>query len=129
MGRCRYWFHLFLFHAATNPLYYTQYHNEDNFQINSVPRLETLTALQTMVTIFENNGLCAASLQETTCIVKPKSTVCTFERPDNRRKTSGAMLQLKMGYARLSATGSLTKTSIFDIARRFDVPLMYSTII
>lgn len=107
-----------------SPFYYTQYHtNEDNFQINSVPRLEeTLTALQTMVTIFENNKVMRRKFTGLLALSNPKHGLY-IERPDPTVEKHLSDVQLKMGYMQDYLQRLFDeKTSIFDIARRFDVP-------
>lgn len=107
-----------------SPFYYTQYHtNEDDFSINSVSRLEeTLEVLKQMVNIFENNKVIRRKFKGLLALSNPKHNLY-IERPDPTVAKNLSEVQLKMGFMQDYLQRLFDeKTSVFEIAQRFDVP-------
>jgi aminopeptidase-like protein len=107
-----------------SPFYYTQYHtNEDDLSINSVPRLEeTLSVLKNMVHIFEKNKVMKRKFKGLLALSNPKYNLY-IERPDPTVAKNLSEVQLKMGFMQDYLQRLFDeKTSVFDIAERFDVP-------
>jgi aminopeptidase-like protein len=107
-----------------SPFYYTQYHtNEDDFTINSVKRLEeTLQALQSITTILENNKVIRRKFKGLVALSNPKNDLY-IERPDPTVAKDLSEVQLKMGFMQDYLQRLFDeKTSVFEIAQRFDVP-------
>ncbi|MCS6809463.1 MAG: DUF4910 domain-containing protein, partial [Bacteroidota bacterium] len=107
-----------------SPFYYTEYHtSEDNLALNSIERLqETLTVLEKMVYIFENNRVMRRKFKGLLALSNPKYNLY-IERPDPTVAKDLSEIQIKMGFMQDYIQRLFDgRTSILDIAERFDIP-------